>query len=134
LNRFVTDTHLIIWALSNDPQLSSAAKSPFTEADAGQAIIIVPPIVIVEIICLSEKGRIPAHLIDNLLQKISAPGFSYRLTILGKAVLKALRQIPRDAIPDMPDRIIAATALASNSPLITRDSMIIKSNVIPVIW
>ena len=32
-----------------------------------------------------------------------------------------MSQIPRDVVPDMPDRIIAATALSNSLPLVTRD-------------
>lgn len=38
-----------------------SARAAFTEADAGQALILIPPIVAVEMIYLGEKGCIPAH-------------------------------------------------------------------------
>jgi len=37
------------------------------------------------------------------------------------AVAEVLRKVSRTAVPDMPDRIIAATALNLNAPLVTRD-------------
>lgn len=36
------------------------------------------------------------------------------------AVEGGARRIPRDLVPDMPDRIIAATAVALGLPLVTR--------------
>jgi predicted nucleic acid-binding protein len=36
-------------------------------------------------------------------------------------VVEAMRQVPRDAIPDMPDRIVAATAVYFGVPVISRD-------------
>ena len=39
-------------------------------------------------------------------------------------LLFAIRSIPRDAVPDMPDRIIAAAVQALRVPLITRDDKI----------
>lgn len=134
MKRYVTDTHPLIWALSNDPRLSPAAQAAFAEADAGQAIIIIPPIVAVEMVYLSEKSRIPAHLVDDLLAKVSQHGFSYRLGELSIAVLEALRQIPRHIIPEMPDRIIAATARALGATLITRNGVITASRLVPVVW
>ncbi|HXG92073.1 MAG TPA: PIN domain-containing protein [Blastocatellia bacterium] len=129
-----TDTHPLIWALSGDPQLSAAAKSVFTEADAGQAIVLISPIVTVEVIYLSEKRRISVELVDDLLAKVFAPGLSYRLAELDAAVINALRQIPRNLITDMPDRIIAATAKANSCALITRNGAITTSGLVPVIW
>lgn len=49
------------------------------------------------------------------------------------AVADAVATIPRDDVPDMPDRIIAATAVALRLPLITRDSRI-RRLAIPTIW
>jgi predicted nucleic acid-binding protein len=40
---------------------------------------------------------------------------------LDAAVAQAVQKISRDAVPDMPDRIIAATALHLNAELVTRD-------------
>ncbi len=134
MNRYVTDTHPLIWALSNDSRLSVKARSIFAEADAGRAIIIVPPIVVIEMVYLSEKGRIPAQLVDDLLAKVARPGLSYRLAELDASVISALREVSRDLIPEMPDRIIAATAKAAGAELITRDGLITASGLVPVIW
>jgi PIN domain nuclease of toxin-antitoxin system len=85
-------------------------------------------------IYLSEKGRINGDLVDDLLAEISVPGMSYRLGEFDASVIKSLRQIPRHAVPEMPDRIIAATAMAMNCSLITRDAAITSSGVVPIIW
>ena len=61
MSDFVTDTHALLWHLSEDPALSTTAKGTFRLADTGQA--------------------------------------------------GTMRRIPRETVPDMPDRIIAATAL-----------------------
>jgi predicted nucleic acid-binding protein len=37
-------------------------------------------------------------------------------------------------VPDMPDRIIAATALNLNLPLVTHDHKILATSVIQTIW
>ncbi len=44
-----------------------------------------------------------------------------------------MRQVPRVEIPDMPDRIVAATALYLGVPVISRDSRIRASNV-QTVW
>jgi predicted nucleic acid-binding protein len=52
---------------------------------------------------------------------------------LNLAVVDALASVPRSAVPDMPDRIIAATAVSLGLPLITRDARI-RSLSIATIW
>ena len=48
-------------------------------------------------------------------------------------VAQALQMVTRSQVPDMSDRIIAATALYLGVPLITRDRMIQTANV-DTIW
>ena len=45
----------------------------------------------------------------------------------------SLRQVDRSQIPDLPDRIIAATALYLNVPVISRDRRIQLSSI-DTIW
>jgi predicted nucleic acid-binding protein len=48
-------------------------------------------------------------------------------------VVEALRQVPRAEVSDMPDRIVAATALYLRVPVITRDGRIRSSNI-QTVW
>ena len=47
--------------------------------------------------------------------------------------MTALQSIPRDSVPDMPDRIVAATAKRLVLPLISRDRKIRLADV-DTIW
>ena len=55
------------------------------------------------------------------------------LANLTSEVVDALATIPRDSVPDMPDRIIAATAIHLGLPLISKDSRMPLSGV-SIIW
>ena len=48
-------------------------------------------------------------------------------------IVEALRRVPRESVPDMPDRIVAATAVYFRVPVISRDGKIRASNV-QCIW
>jgi hypothetical protein len=49
-------------------------------------------------------------------------------------VARALAKIPRLTVPEMGDRIIAATALYLGLPLVTKDHKIRELSVIQTIW
>ena len=59
---------------------------------------------------------------------------SYAVAPLDQHVARALRNVPRSDVPDMPDRIIVATAYQLGFPLLTRDGAIRKADVVPVVW
>lgn len=129
----VTDTHALIWYLEDSPRLSVAANQLFEQCDRGEIIIYVPTICLVEMIYLQEKGRISSELKTQLDQELITGNTGMVLFDLTIGVVEALASIPRDSVPDLPDRIIAATALHLGLPLISRDSKISVSDV-NTIW
>lgn len=70
---------------------------------------------------------------DRLTNALRSPDSGFRLAPLDLGVALHLRRISRADVPDMPDRIIAATPLALGLPLVTRDGKI-RSSGIPTIW
>ena len=48
-------------------------------------------------------------------------------------VVEYARQIPRDQVPDLPDRVVAGTALRFGVPVISRDGKIRATNL-QTIW
>lgn len=106
----------------------------FQDADAGQHRVHVPGIALIEMVYLVEKGRLDAALVARALGLLDTPGGSYIVSPLDLGTARALATIPRSDVPDMPDRIIVATARQLGLPLITRDGAIRRSRVVPVIW
>lgn len=134
MSRYVSDTHALHWHLTNNPKLSTRAARIFQAADAGYDQIIVPGIVLIEFVYLVEKGRLDHKWVHQLFQRLAVSGGSYAVAPLDLAVAQALQQVPRTLVPEMPDRIITATALALALPLITRDGAIQQSALVPTIW
>jgi len=75
-------------------------------------------------IYLQEKGRIPVALKTQLDAELRAGTSGLVLAALTPAVANTVARVPRAEVPDMPDRIIAATALHLGLPLISRDHKI----------
>jgi len=134
MKQFVTDTHPIVWHLTDSPQLSLKAKQIFEGGDRGENQIFIPSIVLVEIVYLAEKTRIDPLLIDTLLNLLSASPSNYLVAPLNLETVMAMRGIDPQLVPDMPDRIIVATAKTLNAPLISRDQQIAKAGIVKVIW
>ncbi len=129
----VTDTHSLIWYLEDSPRLGIAAGHLFDACSRGESIIYIPTICLVEMAYLHEKGRIPGDwkaLIDELLLE----GGGFVVADLTYSVVEALTQVPRTLVPDMPDRIIVATALSLKVPLISRDQAFQRIGGLEVVW
>ena len=62
------------------------------------------------------------------------PNVGIILLPLDRNISGAIRQIDRVTVPDMPDRIIAATAFSLGIPLVTRDLRIQALTTIKTIW
>lgn len=124
MRSYVVDTHFLIWYLQDNPRLSHRGRSIFLRADEGRAIIAIPTIVLVEMIYLADKKRIANTLVEAALNLLHGTSGNYQVAPLNLAVVEAMGQVPRSVIPDMPDRIIAATALSLDLPLLSRDAAI----------
>jgi len=55
------------------------------------------------------------------------------LTIRDRSIAQTIRLVDRAQVPDLPDRIIAATAVHLGVPLISRDGKI-RSSSVATIW
>lgn len=138
---YAVDTHALLWHLQEMPAargrrargLSPRARRIFAAADQGQETILIPSIVLVELIYLSERGVVPAALVDRLIGDLARTPENYRLGALDLETVIHLRDIPATTVAEMPDRIIAATAKARGTPLLTRDESIGAAGV-RVVW
>jgi PIN domain nuclease of toxin-antitoxin system len=130
----VADTHAIIWYLVEPERLSQVALDALEGAIAAGAPVYISAISLIEICYLIEKRRIASDLLQRILAVLNEPDSSLIVVPIDLAISIAVQNIDRDTVPDMPDRIIAATALHLNLPLVTRDRKIQASQSIITIW
>ena len=125
MSSYVTDTQALIKFMIGKKVINDKCHQAFLSADRGEDIVIIPAIVLMEIMYLFEKNRIPVDLIqtEDLLKSSN-----YQFEPLSLEILKAASQI--DDIPELHDRLIAGTARYLDTPIITNDPVINKSKFV----
>ena len=129
----IADTHAVIWFMLDPARLSAKAWEAMREALRGEGRVLISAVTLVEITYLVERARLSEDASTRLWEAIRSPEPQVEVVPVDEAVAEAVQRIPRDVVPDMPDRIIAATALHLNLPLVTCDGKI-RSSSVPTIW
>jgi len=129
----VVDTQSIIWFLAQSAQLSNTARGAIQDAITAGNPVYVSVITIVEIVYLVEKGRFAQDVLDDLVDVLQRPDSGIQLFPLDLEIASDLHLVPRTDVPDMPDRIIGATAVHLGLPLITSDAKL-QSSRVATVW
>lgn len=131
--RAVADTHVVIWYIFAAPRLSVTARTTIEQIAAEGNQVAFSSITLAEIVYLIERGRIDVSTLDRLLEAVEGDNALLVEIPFDRHIAQALRQVDRGQIPDLPDRIIAATAMYLNVPIISRDRRIQLSDI-DTIW
>lgn len=129
----VLDTHTALWSVFDRKRISQPALQAIRRSVSAGKPLLVSAISLVEAIYLVERGRIPLEAFRSLEAMLRDPASGLIVAPVDEDVAQAVFKIPRQTVPDMPDRIIAATALRHNLPLLTRDARI-QAAGIKTIW
>ncbi len=133
MNRFVTDTQCLLWFFARDRRLPTGARNVFMETKEDRAQILVPSIVLVETLFLLQRSRVKESVVTEIMAIPEEPSSSLFVVPLDLRVVRVMRDFGPTAVPELADRIIAATARAYSLPLITTDSAIIESKLVQVL-
>jgi len=127
-NKYATDTMALILYLEKR-KLSKEVSKIFSEVENGNIELIIPSMVIAELAYLAERNRIDTNLkeVKRLLRDFK----NVKIEPLGFETIEIAFQIK--TIPELHDRLIAATASVFNLPLITNDPVIKASGSVKII-
>jgi PIN domain nuclease of toxin-antitoxin system len=125
----VADTHTAVWYLFNDSRISNLAGDFIDQAAAGGKRIAISAISLAEIVYLVEKGRLPHNAYVDLKTALEDPDHVFKEVPFTIEVVESMRKISRADVPDMPDRIVAATAVYLAVPVLSRDNRIHSANL-----
>ena len=121
------------WYLENSQELSVVARTAIEDAVRDACDVHVSAISLIETVCLVEGRRLPPNALQKLRAALTDENSGLLMASVDAGVADVLPNIPRDAVPDMPDRIIAATALHLGLPLVARDRRL-QAAGIQTIW
>ena len=128
MNSYVTDTQALVKFMMGKKVINEESHQAYQSADKGESIIIIPAIVLMEMLYLFEKNRIDVGLLqaEELFKSQN-----YQFEPLSFDILKTASTI--DDVPELHDRLIAATACYLGLPLITNDPEIRASSHVTVL-
>lgn len=126
------DTHVVIWLAQDYLRISAKAQSVIRDAREKDRGLAVSSISLVELARLASFRQIYLKPdAETVLAEVER-----RFTILPITANIALQAyaLPARYPKDPADRIIGATALVEDIPLLTADREIRKSRAVPTIW
>ena len=133
MSAVVADTHALVWYLTRPNRLSEEARDALDEAAESGQPIYLSVISLIEVIYLVERGRLSAAFLERLQDELIRPNSTLEIVALDFAVANTVRRIPGEIVREMPDRLMAATALHLGVPLVTRDHSL-QSTSLVTIW
>ena len=86
-------------------------------------------VILAEIVYLIEKNRLPSSAYEKLRQALGVVDYVIDEVPVTTGIVDAMSRVSRADIPDMPDRIVAATGVYFGVPVISRDGRIRASNI-----
>ena len=127
------DTHVWIWFLS-DPELVSSKARELIDKAAQKDAIYISSISVWEMALLVLKKRLVLKLeLSDWISKAESLNFLQFLPVDNAIALKSAN-LPPPLHSDPADRIIIASALALNVPLITKDEKILNYPIVNAVW
>jgi len=129
----VTDTHSLLWHASGRVQkLGPRARDHFERTDRREAAIFEPTFVLAEVGELVHLGRV---LLPRPFEEWLDDLFGSKVSIPADLTAHVVRRAQNlFAISERGDRLIAATAVALDVPLMSRDAEIAACAQVERLW
>ena len=106
----IADTHKALWCLYDDARLSVAAGDCIDQAAAVGSQILVSAISLAKIVYLLEKNRLPSvSAYTDLKAALADPDQVFKEAPFTVEIVDSMCEVRRADVPDMPDRIVAAS-------------------------
>ena len=129
----IADTHIIIWDALKPGLLSKKAREALRTANEADGILFCE-ISLWEIAMLMQKKRIKIDISYLEFRNLLISSNNYVFKGISPEIAELSVNLPEEINQDPADRIICATAIRTNSLLITADKKLRKSKIVRTIW
>ncbi len=126
----LTDTVALIWHLRRHRKLSKRARQLLEGADAAQHTVYISVITLMEMLHVIERRELKMRLDDVIKHIIASPG--YVILPLDEEIVRIAGGI--GDVPELHDRMLVATAMLFQVPILTNDPVIAASRHATAIW
>ncbi len=120
---YVVDTHVLIWYFTGSKRLKPALREKIDEVRNHNGRLLVPTIVLAEALDISEKGRVDFDFVE--MQRVIREEPEFEVMSFSPEIFNTVMQMRN--IPELHDRIIAATARFYGAGILTKDREILES-------
>ena len=129
----VIDTHVVIWHALAPGNLSPEAARALADAETHNGICICD-ITLWEIAMLVARKRLQIDSDYQTFISLIQSSFHYTIQSITPEIVECSTTCLPESHKDPADRLIAATAICENAPLITADKRLRKYKSLQTIW
>ncbi|NHQ61237.1 type II toxin-antitoxin system VapC family toxin [Chlorobium sp. BLA1] len=127
------DTHIILWDALQPELLSNKAKSALQKANDSDGILFCS-ISLWEIAMLMKKKRVEIDLSYVELIDLLKAANNYVFQEITPEIAQLSATLPASINSDPADRIISASSLVTQTPLVTADRNLRAASMLHTIW
>jgi PIN domain nuclease of toxin-antitoxin system len=127
---YLADTVTIVHHLRRPSKLGAVSRRILAETDKGEHHVFISAVSLMEVLYLAEARRITLSLRDLLARLGTSQNYS--IAPVDSLVVEAAAAI--DDVPELHDRIIVATAIVHNLPILTPDLVMAASRHVQTVW
>ena len=130
----VLDTHILVWWVSGDSQISRKAIQAIENEINGDGDILVSSITAWEVSMLVDKDRLTLTMdVDAWLQTVNDIDCVSFVAVDNKVAVESTR-LPGEFHKDPADRMIVSLARSMSAPLVTADEKILNYKHVKTIF
>lgn len=127
------DTHVLIWDALTPQRLSARARQAIAQANEEDGMMI-SDISLWEIAMLVQKGRVQVDIECQVFLNLVLQANKIVVQAITPQIATLAVGLPVYINKDPADRLIYATALAKEIPLVTADRNLRDATMIPTLW